>query len=562
MKSTVQTALAISLLTLGAGLAQAQTLRPVIYSSIGGTPTNAVPAPIGGTFDQGNTNAFLLFRASPDGTKWALLMRRTNAGGDYVILRGTESGVTRVIGAGDALPGGLPNLNTGTGSSRGLILTELSINNAGDIAFVGVTTGTPKFVLLKNTISGGTSVVLKSNDPLPGLINAPGGTPAPGTLSNTSFFTFTGLQMQENGKVAFQTTLINDAGSGGLSSFNYSAAYRNSAETAADLLNQQGCTPVAGASFGYLFVHSAASFVTTPDASQWALRGTQFSGSNNPLTIKDNTKIVEFNDPMPVEVGGSVAVTGANPFLSHAGDWYSSPRSTNGLFGLIKNGTSVLTKGGDPITPGNTETWVTDRSFAVLVGPGSNYIISNFTATAPTAPADIRVLVRNGTEVVARSGDKADLNNNGIDDDNAVIKSFSVNDGALAPDGSFWVTAIVGPSLTATSTGQVLLKIPAPVVTPTGCNPADIACDNGDPLASNPGCTNSNLGPNEGDYNAFFAAEGFFFQAGQGPAGVGGTCDIACDNGDPLATNPGCTNNGVNEGDYNCFFNNLFLPCV
>ncbi|MBL0869286.1 MAG: hypothetical protein IBJ18_01780 [Phycisphaerales bacterium] len=95
-----------------------------------------------------------------------------------------------------------------------------------------------------------------------------------------------------------------------------------------------------------------------------------------------------------------------------------------------------------------------------------------------------------------------------------------------------------------------------------GCNPADIACDNGDPLGSNPGCTNSTSGPNEGDYNAFFAADGFFFQAAQGAGGVGGTCDIACDNGDPLSGNPGCTNNGVNEGDYNCFFNNLFLSCI
>ncbi|MBL0869293.1 MAG: hypothetical protein IBJ18_01815 [Phycisphaerales bacterium] len=95
-----------------------------------------------------------------------------------------------------------------------------------------------------------------------------------------------------------------------------------------------------------------------------------------------------------------------------------------------------------------------------------------------------------------------------------------------------------------------------------GCNPADIACDSGVPLAQDPGCTNSNLGPNEGDYNAFFAADGFFFQAGQGPAAIGSFCDIACDSGDPLAGNPGCTNNGVNEGDFNCFFNNLFLPCV
>jgi predicted outer membrane repeat protein len=102
----------------------------------------------------------------------------------------------------------------------------------------------------------------------------------------------------------------------------------------------------------------------------------------------------------------------------------------------------------------------------------------------------------------------------------------------------------------------------APSAAPQGCNPADIACDDGTPLAALPGCVNSATGPNEGDYNAFFAADGFFFQAGQGSAAIGGTCDIACDDGTALTDSPGCTNNGVNEGDFNCFFNNLFLPCV
>jgi hypothetical protein len=94
------------------------------------------------------------------------------------------------------------------------------------------------------------------------------------------------------------------------------------------------------------------------------------------------------------------------------------------------------------------------------------------------------------------------------------------------------------------------------------CNPADIACDNGTPLSLDPQCTNSALGPNEGDYNAFFSAEGFFFQAGQGAGAIGSFCDIANDDGSPLSQNPAGTNNGVNEGDYNAFFNSLFIPCV
>ncbi len=93
------------------------------------------------------------------------------------------------------------------------------------------------------------------------------------------------------------------------------------------------------------------------------------------------------------------------------------------------------------------------------------------------------------------------------------------------------------------------------------CSPADIGCDDGVALIDAPACTNN--GVNEGDYNAFFAADGFFFQAGLGPAAVGLSCDIADDAGDPLPPfGVGNTNNGVNEGDYNCFFNFLFLGCL
>jgi len=131
---------------------------------------------------------------------------------------------------------------------------------------------------------------------------------------------------------------------------------------------------------------------------------------------------------------------------------------------------------------------------------------------------------------------------------------------------SFKITDTDGDVATAVNTvgpwDIAFFKIVVAPATSAGCNPADIACDDGTPLVSAPGCTNSTTGPNEGDYNAFFAADGFFFQAGQGLAGVGGFCDIACDDGEPLGPNPGCSNGGVNEGDYNCFFNNLFLSCI
>ncbi|MBL0870939.1 MAG: hypothetical protein IBJ18_10225 [Phycisphaerales bacterium] len=104
----------------------------------------------------------------------------------------------------------------------------------------------------------------------------------------------------------------------------------------------------------------------------------------------------------------------------------------------------------------------------------------------------------------------------------------------------------------------------------SSCSPADVAYDDGTPLGTNGTCgsTSTNGGVNEGDYNAFFSANGFFDQASMGPAAIGMFCDVADDQGEPLpvglngATTNGAANSGVNEGDYNGFFNSFFVPCV
>jgi hypothetical protein len=107
--------------------------------------------------------------------------------------------------------------------------------------------------------------------------------------------------------------------------------------------------------------------------------------------------------------------------------------------------------------------------------------------------------------------------------------------------------------------GTSALFVASPVA--PRCNPADIADDQGNPLPGPVGVTNG--GVNEGDFNAFFSADGFFAQSAMGTGGVGMFCDIADDQGTPKPPfgNPTGSNNGVNEGDYNAFFNNFFLPC-
>lgn len=84
-----------------------------------------------------------------------------------------------------------------------------------------------------------------------------------------------------------------------------------------------------------------------------------------------------------------------------------------------------------------------------------------------------------------------------------------------------------------------------------GCQPADIANDDGLPFFD-PEASTVNNGVNEGDYNAFF--QGFFNAAPW--------CDIANDDGSPLPPfGTAGVNNGVNEGDYNCFFQHYFDGC-
>ncbi|MBL0870938.1 MAG: immunoglobulin domain-containing protein [Phycisphaerales bacterium] len=105
-------------------------------------------------------------------------------------------------------------------------------------------------------------------------------------------------------------------------------------------------------------------------------------------------------------------------------------------------------------------------------------------------------------------------------------------------------------------------------ITNTPCSPADIADDAGNPLPPFADCTQTgaNSGINEGDYCAFFSANGFFEQASMGVNAVGMFCDIADDQGQPLLPGGrsvnGAANSGVNEGDYNGFFNSFFVPCV
>ncbi|MBL0869285.1 MAG: hypothetical protein IBJ18_01775 [Phycisphaerales bacterium] len=282
-------------------------------------------------------------------------------------------------------------------------------------------------------------------------------------------------------------------------------------------------------------LQTSSTTSTPPRFNQWYGFGKReevsYRVTGSTTTSSDYTSTLETQAVTPIELTtalqpGSITISRANG-VTAAMDYLIYDSTFTAMGDFVYEGTTSLT-----------------RTFT----PGTYYIGVSNVNTADNRPTPVDSTAR-GSSV--------------LDNPNAVINSSTTLVAAMGlrfVDSTGNAIEIGTPK---TEPFQVIwVKITVTGGATAGCNPADIACDTGDPLVSNPGCTNSTTGPNEGDYNAFFAANGFFFQAGQSAGGVGGFCDIACDNGDPLATNPGCTNNGVNEGDYNCFFNNLFLPCV
>ncbi len=259
---------------------------------------------------------------------------------------------------------------------------------------------------------------------------------------------------------------------------------------------------------------------------------------------------------------GNDTVTSIDEFwLEVNGDWFARCTLTpigggTGTLSIIRNGV-VVARIGQPIFPGAGENWA---SFVDYKGNNKgDWVITGTSNAADNFANNIAVV--NSSRVISRAGDGVALDADGLFNDNLFVHSFR-DRCFLGDDGYFYVGARLknSPTTTATLTSNASL-IRIRYETPR-CSPADIANDQGTPL---PGPANvPNGGVNEGDFNCFFAADGFFAQAALGPTAIGSFADIADDQGTPKPPfgNPTGANNGVNEGDYNCFFNNFFIPCV
>lgn len=447
-----------------AGLCQGVALQPVLYSSIAGMPSADEPG--GGTFLAGTSSPFNRFVSSPGGNYWALIARRTGGvSGNYAVIRGSGDAVgdTVLAATGDAVPapfGTLTFLTGTTGTTRGLNLTELAVHDSGAVAFSGQTSGVPKQVLCVYSPSGN-RVERRGGELLPGLLVTPGGSVSTNAaiIDSSNTASFLGINFLDSTRTTFQTFSITNL----TAPVNFAAYGRGAMGAtlaAADLINQQAVTPITGGA-GTLNGHVGGSLGMLPDGSSWVLRGTETTSTTTPQIIRDGVVTYEFASPIPGLPGEVIASTSGGigtPVLDANNNLYVPVQSLGGVRGLLRND-SLIAKGGAPIFPGSSSSYVTDRAFLALAAPNGRHAVLNYIQTTPTL---IRVCVVDGQTLVAQTGDHVDVNLNGLDDDGYEIKDLDPSSSSFSADGYLYLGVTLQQTGQTATVGGAMLRIAAP----------------------------------------------------------------------------------------------------
>jgi uncharacterized repeat protein (TIGR01451 family) len=547
------TATQTTLLSSGGGPTTA-AIKGVI-STIAGSTSSNVPGLPGVKFSGTIMNPPW---GSPDGTNFIQVVDTDQpTASDLVVLVSRNGVMTVEAQEGNPITGITPALATNLISG---IDTKAAINNAGNFAFSGDFTGTASDDYVVKNVGGVYSLVIDEDT-----------TPTGGVIAgSTTWNDVAGnVTIAPNNQVTFTAT-VNDAPA----TTSDNATVRDDGATA---LAVEGVTTpgnLAGTPSTWQNFSSLDSLGLTFDATHtnWTLSG----DTNNATTTNDN--IAVRNGDVIMQEGE--AFTGASGTITTIGrvrtgangDWLGSFTGTGSIVYIVRNG-NILIKTGDAVPGGNGETF-NRTCFAVASNANGDYVYG-----VETTEADVlrdAVIVLNNTTVIARQNDPVDLNNDGIFNDDAFIRTVE-NDNIFMSNTDVYVTVTLrgpGAALCATSDttaiGAALIRIPftSSPAFPPRCNGADIAYDNGDflpraeivdgtngtPAIPGP-ATGTNNGVTEADYNIFFAN---YFDAFA-------VCDIANDDNTSRVPTPApgtVVNNGVTEGDYNYFFSVFFDGCV
>ncbi len=200
-----------------------------------------------------------------------------------------------------------------------------------------------------------------------------------------------------------------------------------------------------------------------------------YTGAINAPTTADVVAVL--NDTVVLQEGYAVPgsefispISALNfGYMNAGGHWMAYGSNTDTQDWVVWNGT-VVAKTDGLITPSASEAWddgvVGDtyaQNFFLVVGNnGGDYVVGGLT-NAPDLLANA-ALVQNGTAVIARENDPVDLDNNGLFDDDAFIRTFR-DDRAFMTDTELWIVVRLRNGAGYCSganadIGQALIRIP------------------------------------------------------------------------------------------------------
>lgn len=421
----------------------------VVYSQVSSypvPPSNLVPAgagvPAGTAFRLiSSGKAFDRVYRSPDGSRWiisAFTSLATHV--DQIIIVGSGTSGATVVREGTAF--GSPNAEL-----IQLIFRKMAITDAGQYTFAQNSfgpTAADQYIVKWN----GAAFVIAAQEgqPVPGVAGEVwGGTLDSASITNAGTVGFVGLgtvgalPTTEDGFCMLGNTIV----------------------------AQEGVTvpggQAGGGTLGWEGINTDDAYFSA-DGLHHMIVGHLTGTVNDYIVVIDGTVVLQ--EGIVVPGSGYISAiaadtTGLREQLMMAnGDWFVRGSNLDMMDWVVRNG-AVIAETDAPIATGSTELF-DDNLFAFeacfFFMQGNNngdYVIGGVTNAADlNANA---VLVLNNQTVIAREGDMVDINDNGINDDDAFISVFNNDAGFLTEDGWLYFTADLRNGL-GTNIGQAFLR--------------------------------------------------------------------------------------------------------
>ncbi len=303
-------------------------------------------------------------------------------------------------------------------------------------------------------------------------------TPVPSLPGSNFGGTRGSVQLSDSGAVSFSSSLT------GQPTTADNALFINNGNT---IVAQEGVTSPTGQAGGLTDFYETFSttsaqlgFYTNADQTSWIVAAnlTGATTGDNVVVVNNDVKLQEGQIIPGTSFTSPVGTTFRGVRMEPDGVWFASGSNADGSDYIVRNG-ALIASNGAPITTGSSETWG-DASFAATffahVGaPNGSYVVGGVTSGASDL-ADA-VLVLNGETVIARENDPIDLDNDGVFNDNAFIRTF-IDDRLYMSDTDLFALVRVRNANSAfcgatdTDQGLAFIRIALPGG-PAGCDDID-----------------------------------------------------------------------------------------